>query len=160
MRKPASVAALVLLLVALPGCRRTAGPPAETTGSEPDLSPVRVTSTRTGAVDSIATDSLTAGHVADVAELLQGRVPGLQVIRGGSGEISLRIRGSDSIESAGEPLLILDGAPVSPQNLSLVLRQLNPREVDTIDVLRDVASTSVYGQKGAHGVIIIRMKRR
>jgi TonB-dependent SusC/RagA subfamily outer membrane receptor len=153
MGKPASAAALVLLLAALPGCRRTAG-------AKPDLEPVRVTATRTGAVDAIAADSLSGRHVADVAELLQGRVPGLQVIRDGNGEISLRIRGSDSIESAGEPLLILDGAPVSPQNLSLVLRQLNPREVDSIDVLRDVASTSVYGQKGAHGVILIRMKRR
>jgi len=61
--------------------------------------------------------------------------------------------------SSGEPLLILDGAPVAPQNISMVLRQLNPNEIDTIDVLRDVASTSVYGQKGAHGVIVITMKR-
>jgi TonB-dependent SusC/RagA subfamily outer membrane receptor len=80
------------------------------------------------------------------------------VIRLGNGDISLRIRQNDSILSTGEPLLILDGAPVAEQNLSLVLRQLNPNEIDTIDVLRDVASTSVYGEKGAHGVIIIRMK--
>jgi TonB-dependent SusC/RagA subfamily outer membrane receptor len=97
--------------------------------------------------------------VQDVAEMLQGRVPGLQVIRLGNGDISLQIRQNDSINSLGEPLLILDGAPVSSQNLSMVLRQLNPREIDTIDVLRDVASTSVYGQKGAHGVIVITMKR-
>jgi TonB-dependent starch-binding outer membrane protein SusC len=158
MGRPASVIALVLLLAALPGCRRTASPPA-TSGPAPDLSPVRVTSTKTGAVKSVAIDSLSSRHVQDVAELLQGRVPGLQVIRDGTGEISLRIRNSDSIMSTGEPLLILDGAPVSEQNLSLVLRQLNPREVETIDVLRDVASTSVYGEKGAHGVIIITMKR-
>lgn len=91
--------------------------------------------------------------------MLQGRVPGLQVIRLGNGDISLQIRQNDSIESLGEPLLILDGAPVASQNMSLVLRQLNPHEIASIEVLRDVASTSVYGQKGAHGVIVITMKR-
>ena len=155
MGKPTSVLALVLLLAPLPGCHRAAR---STDGTPPDLSPVRVTSPRTGAVDSLAADSL-GRHVTDIAEMLQGRVPGLQVVRLGNGDISLRIRQNDSINEMGEPLLILDGAPVSSQNVSLVLRQLNPQEIDTIDVLRDVASTSVYGQKGAHGVIVIRMKR-
>lgn len=159
MGKPASVVVLVLIL-AVPGCRRTASSSPTPSGPAPDLTPVRVTSPGTGAVDSLSADSPRGRHVADVAEMLQGRVPGLQVIRDGNGDISLRIRDGDSILGSGEPLLILDGAPVAAQNLSLVLRQLNPREVDTIDVLRDVASTSVYGQKGAHGVIVITMKRR
>lgn len=159
MGNPANAVALVLLLGAMPGCRRSGGAPPATTDAAPDLTPVRVASPRTGAVDSLSSDSLEGRHVTDVAELLQGRVPGLQVIRLGNGDISLRIRQDDSIQSTGEPLVILDGAPVSAQNLSLVLRQLNPNEIDTIDVLRDVASTSVYGQKGAHGVIVIRMKR-
>jgi TonB-dependent SusC/RagA subfamily outer membrane receptor len=116
--------------------------------------------TTTGAVDSRSSDELRGRHVGDIAELLQGRVPGLQVIRLGNDDISLRIRNTDSILSTGEPLLILDGAPVAAQNVSSVLRQLNPREVDTIDVLKDVASTSVYGERGAHGVIIITMKRK
>lgn len=158
MRKPTGVVALVLSLVALPGCHRGSstshegGPPA-------DLTPVRPAAPRTGAVDSLSGDKLGGRHVQDVAEMLQGRVPGLQVIRLGNGDISLQIRQNDSVLSAGEPLLILDGAPVASQNISMVLRQLNPNEIDTIDVLRDVASTSVYGQKGAHGVIIITMKR-
>jgi TonB-dependent starch-binding outer membrane protein SusC len=159
MRKPASVVALVLSLAALPGCHRSSST-SQDGGSPRDLSPVRPAAPRTGAVDSLSGDKLDGRHVQDVAEMLQGRVPGLQVIRLGNGDISLRIRQNDSIESLGEPLLILDGAPVAPQNVSMVLRQLNPREVDTIDVLRDVASTSVYGQKGAHGVIVITMKRR
>jgi TonB-dependent SusC/RagA subfamily outer membrane receptor len=54
--------------------------------------------------------------------------------------------------------VILDGAPVASQNISEVLRGLNPREIASIDVLKDVASTAAYGIKGAHGVIIIKMK--
>lgn len=158
MRKPTGVVALVLSLAALPGCHRSSST-SQDGGPPRDLSPVRQDAPRTGAVDSLSGDTIDGRHVQDVAELLQGRVPGLQVIRLPNGDISLQIRQNDSIESVGEPLLILDGAPVSPQNLSLVLRQLNPHEIDTIDVLRDVASTSVYGQKGAHGVIVITMKR-
>jgi TonB-dependent SusC/RagA subfamily outer membrane receptor len=154
MRRPTTVIAVALMAATLPGCSRTATPPPATTG------PAAARPAATGAVQALATDTLGGRHVADVAEMLQGRVPGLQVIRLGNGDISLRIRQNDSILSTGEPLLILDGAPVAEQNLSLVLRQLNPNEIDTIDVLRDVASTSVYGEKGAHGVIIIRMKRK
>lgn len=159
MRKPTGAIVVVLSLLALPGCHQGART-SETGGPPRDLSPVQQTPPRTGAVDSLSGDKLDGRHLQDVAEMLQGRVPGLQVVRLGNGDISLRIRQNDSIESLGEPLLILDGAPVSPQNMSMVLRQLNPREIDTIDVLRDVASTSVYGQKGAHGVIVITMKRR
>jgi TonB-dependent SusC/RagA subfamily outer membrane receptor len=90
--------------------------------------------------------------------MLRGRVPGLQVIQLPNGDISLRIRGGDSILSEGEPLVILDGAPVAPQNVSNVLRELNPPDVARIEVLKDVASTSVYGIKGAHGVVLITMK--
>ena len=157
MRKRTGVVTLFLSLAALAGCHRPSGSSPDE--SPRDLTPVHPASPRTGAVDSLSGDGLDGRHVQDVAEMLQGRVPGLQVIRLGNGDISLQIRQNDSINSLGEPLLILDGAPVSAQNLSMVLRQLNPREIATIDVLRDVASTSVYGQKGAHGVIVITMKR-
>jgi TonB-dependent SusC/RagA subfamily outer membrane receptor len=116
--------------------------------------------TRTGAVDSLQPSDSGGRHVTDVAEMLLGRVPGLEVVRGTNGDISLRIRGGDSILSEGEPLVILDDAPVAEQSVSMVLRGLNPNEVASIDVLKDVASTSVYGTRGAHGVIIIRMKHR
>lgn len=160
MRRPDMIAALGWALVVLPGCIRTATPPPASGGAGSGARVIGPGRPLTGAVDSISPDAMHGRHVADVAEMLQGRVPGLQVIRLGNGDISLRIRQSDTILSEGEPLVILDDAPVAPQNISNVLRALNPREVDTIDVLRDVASTSVYGEKGAHGVIIIRMKRK
>jgi Outer membrane receptor for ferrienterochelin and colicins len=113
----------------------------------------------TGAIDSLPAETLEGRHVTDVAELLKGRVSGLQVIRLPNGDISLRIRGSDSITQDGEPLLVIDGMPVSEQNLTGALRSLSPHEIASIEVLKDVSSTAFYGIRGAHGVILITTKR-
>jgi TonB-dependent SusC/RagA subfamily outer membrane receptor len=60
----------------------------------------------------------------------------------------------------GDALVVIDGMPVTPSNLTGVLRSLNPNEVASIQVLKDVSSTSAYGLKGAHGVVVITMKKR
>ena len=86
------------------------------------------------------------------------RVAGLQVIRLPNGDISLRIRGIDSTERLGEPLLVVDKMPVSEQAMTFTLRALRPSEIASIDVLKDVSSTPAYGMRGAHGVILIRTK--
>lgn len=160
MRKPAAVAALCWGLALLPGCGHTAAPP-----------PISPADRETGAVDSLPAGTMEERHVQDIAELLQGQVPGLRVIRLPNGDISLRIRGGDvSLRSGGnestivgevegEPLLVIDGMPVSEGQLSNTLRALNPKEVESIQVLKDVSSTSIYGIRGAHGVILITLKR-
>ena len=154
MRIPASAAATALFVILLSGCHHATTPPGPATPLGRDMG---IGGIRTGSADSVHADETAGQHMTDVADMLQGRIPGLQVIRSGN-DISLRIRGNDSINSDGEPLLILDDAPVAEQSMSMVLRGLNPKEVASIDVLKDVASTSVYGTRGAHGVIIIRMK--
>lgn len=161
MSRTAFVAASCLGLVLTLGCGRSATPPVDTTTPTGvsvghDVQPV---SSGTGAADSLPAAALAGRHVTDVAELLKGRVPGLQVIRLPNGDISLRIRGSDSILQDGEPLLVIDGMPVSEQNLTGALRSLSPREIASIQVLRDVSSTAFYGIRGAHGVILITTKR-
>jgi TonB-dependent SusC/RagA subfamily outer membrane receptor len=157
MRIPAVTVAVSLSIVLLSACSHAGPPPDPSTPRGRDMG---LGGTRTGAVDSLQPSDSGGRHVTDVAEMLLGRVPGLEVVRGTNGDISLRIRGGDSILSEGEPLVILDDAPVAEQSVSMVLRGLNPNEVASIDVLKDVASTSVYGTRGAHGVIIIRMKHR
>jgi TonB-dependent SusC/RagA subfamily outer membrane receptor len=154
MRIPAAAAVAALSAVVLSGCHHSTTPPDPAAPRGRDMG---IGGIRTGSADSIRADDTRGQHMTDVADMLQGRVPGLQVIRNGT-DISLRIRGSDSINSDGEPLIILDDAPVASQSVSMVLRGLNPKEVESIDVLKDVASTAVYGTRGAHGVIIIRMK--
>lgn len=156
MRTTSVVVVLSSVLVLLPGCARTSPPPQLSAAPREPPRPAAVNPT--GAVDSISTTALRARQADDVAELLEGRVAGLQVIRDADGTISLRIRGMDSLNGAGDALVVLDGMPVEPRNLSLVLRELDPKDVQSIDVLKDVSSTSVYGMQGAHGVVVIRTK--
>lgn len=154
MRIPAPAAVAALSVVLLSGCHHATTPPDASTPRGRDMG---IGGIRTGSADSVSAEQAEGQHMADVADMLQGRVPGLQVIRNGN-DISLRIRGNDSINSDGQPLLILDDAPVNEDAISMVLHGLNPKDVASIDVLKDVASTAVYGTRGAHGVIIIRMK--
>jgi len=158
MRRPNFVAAAGCAILALTGCSRTT--PQPVTADPAPAARGTTGLTTTGAIDTLSSDQLRGRHVNDIAEMLRGRVAGLQVTRLPNGDISLRIRGNDSILSDGEPLIILDGAPVASGSVSQVLNGLNPRDVASIDVPKDVASTSAYGIKGAHGVIIIRMKRQ
>ena len=131
---------------------------------------VRTGKDRTGATDSLPSSALNEQHAQDIAELLQSRVPGLRVIRLQNGDLSLRIRGGDislqsgandqvTAEASGEPLLVIDGMPVSEGQLSNTLRALDPRQVARVQVLKDVSTTSAYGMRGAHGVIVITLKR-
>jgi TonB-dependent SusC/RagA subfamily outer membrane receptor len=160
MRNPGAVVVLCAALAAAAACGRSA-PPAS--GAQPQAAPAgrgaAPRSGTTGSVDSLTDVSTGTRQVDDIAALLQGRVAGLQVIRLPNGDISLRIRGIDSKESLGEPLLVVDGMPVSEQAMTFTLRALRPSEIARIDVLKDVSSTSGYGMRGAHGVILITTKR-
>jgi iron complex outermembrane receptor protein len=98
--------------------------------------------------------------VDTVVELLEGRVPGLQIVRQANGDVALRIRGApNSLSDGGEPLLVIDGMPVASGNVGSALRGLQPHQIASIEVLKDVSSTSVYGMRGANGVILITTKR-
>lgn len=116
----------------------------------------------TGAVKSVAEPELEAGHFADMVDFLQGRVAGLQVVDMGGGQVSLRIRGvNQSLQQVTlEPLLVIDDMPVVSGNVSIALRGMRPQDVRSVQVLKDVSSTAIYGTRGASGVILIRMKRK
>jgi len=162
MWRPTAAAALCSALVLVVGCGRAAKPARPAPQGAP--AGESASQNKTGAVDSLPANALSGRHSEDIAEMLQGRVAGLQVIRSPNGDISLRIRGGDpeldstGVVQAGEPLLVLDGMPVSDGQLSNTLRAIDPHEVANIQVLKDVASTSVYGIRGAHGVILITLK--
>ena len=113
-------------------------------------------SNQTGAVQSVPGEDSRGART--VEELLEGRVPGLQVMRLSNGDIALRIRGTNSLQEEGDPLVIIDGMTVTPGNLTRTLRSLRAQDIANIQVLKDVSSTSVYGTAGAHGVILITTK--
>ena len=109
----------------------------------------------TGAVASVTGDKLAANPVATVAEALQGQLPGVNVIsqdgRPG-GEMSIRVRGGGSITQSNEPLFVVDGVQVSS------IDDISADNIESIDVLKDAASTAIYGARGANGVILITTK--
>jgi len=113
-----------------------------------------------GAVGLLGSEEESGGSFATMVDMLRGRVAGLQIGETPNGEISVRIRGNQSILFNAEPLLVVDGVPVPPYGFSSTLRAMDPRDVQSIQVLKDAGSTSSYGSRGAHGVILITLKRR
>ena len=105
--------------------------------------------------------SETDARVARVEELLRG-VPGLEVMRLSDGGYQLRIRGHRSIRGNpgdDDPLLVVDGIPISREALAGALAALAPDDVARIEVLKDAGATGIYGSRGANGVIVITTKR-
>ena len=110
-----------------------------------------------GAVRSLGPEEIARLRVRRVEELLAGRVPGLRVLPTPDGGFMVRIRGITTLHGNPGPLYVIDGLPVSllpGEELSW----LDPAEILQIDVLKDPAETSMYGVRGANGVIVIRTK--
>lgn len=107
-------------------------------------------------VSSLSENEVDRVQVNHVEELLQGRVAGLHVTRLASGEFSVRIRGTRSFSGGGEPLVVVDGIP--SMSLTRGLANVAPSDVKRIDVLKGAAAT-MYGSRGANGVIMITTKR-
>mgnify|MGYP002534414554 CR=1 FL=1 len=111
-----------------------------------------------GAVSTVKAEKMENVPAAGFDQSLQGQTPGLSVISN-SGEPSkaavFQIRGTNSINSGTAPLFILDGSPIS----SGVFTALNPSDIESISVLKDASSTSIYGARAANGVVVITTKR-
>lgn len=126
----------------------------------------------TGSVASISGESVKEFPVASVDQAIQARAPGVQVTQASSapgGGVSVRIRGSNSINSGSEPLYVIDGFPIYPDNGSYgvggnrrptnVMASINPNDIESIEVLKDASATSIYGSRGSNGVVLITTKR-
>jgi len=110
----------------------------------------------TSAVANVAGEELTKRTQTDAETLLQGLLPGLQVVQNsaepGNEGVSMLIRGVSTFSGAGNnPLIIVDGLPGS-------LTALNPNDIESVSLLKDAASAAIYGSRGANGVIVITTK--
>lgn len=97
-------------------------------------------------------------RVRQVEELIAGRFAGVQVLPTSSGGFSIRIRGLSTFTGNPEPLYVVDGQPVTVTR-GRGVDWLNPADIARIDVLKDAASTALYGVRGGNGVILITTKR-
>jgi len=122
----------------------------------------------TGSVAQVGAEVLEDRPVASVDQLLQGQVAGLQSV-GASGQPGanqeIRIRGIGSINAGSDPLYVVDGVIINTGDVSRLtetsnqLAGLNPNDIESVSVLKDAASTSIYGSRGANGVILITTKK-
>lgn len=92
-----------------------------------------------------------------VEKSLEGRFPGVTVLHSPEGGLWIRVRGAASVNGNNAPLYIIDGTPVEP-GPNGDLNGINPSDIESIKVLKDAASTSMYGVRGGNGVIIIKTK--
>lgn len=110
----------------------------------------------TGAVSVVSTKSLETTSDSDPMRALQGKVPGMTITGNGSpsGTGSVRIRGIGSFNASQDPLFVIDGVPTTA-----TLNSLNMNDIESMQVLKDAASASIYGSRAANGVIIITTKK-
>jgi TonB-linked SusC/RagA family outer membrane protein len=118
-----------------------------------------------GAIASVKAAELKQTPVANVVQGLQGRVAGVQVTQNSSapgGSVSMRIRGTNSINGSSEPLYVVDGVQLSNSggiNDISSLSIVNPNDIESVEVLKDASSTAIYGARGANGVVLITTRR-
>lgn len=128
----------------------------------------------TGAISSVKMDDSPVNTYATVSHALAGKAAGLMVTQNSAqvgGGTTFRIRGAASTGAGNDPLIIIDGFPVS-SGMSLgsgnrysagstdnILASLNPNDIASIEVLKDASSTAIYGSRAGHGVIIVTTKR-
>ncbi|MCB2410505.1 SusC/RagA family TonB-linked outer membrane protein [Hymenobacter lucidus] len=111
----------------------------------------------TGSVASISAEQVAETPIARADQILQGRVSGVQVTQTNSepgGNVSIRIRGTNSINTGNEPLFVVDGFPGAGD-----LNSINPSDIESIEVLKDASATAIYGSRGANGVVLITTKK-
>ncbi|MEP6731055.1 MAG: TonB-dependent receptor [bacterium] len=110
----------------------------------------------TGSISSVTSNDISTIPVPRVDQAISGLVSGVQVqtTNGQPGsELRIRVRGGNSLNGNNEPLIVVDGV------IGADLNQINPNDVESVDVLKDAASTAIYGARAANGVILVTTKR-
>ncbi|MCX2837961.1 TonB-dependent receptor [Salinimicrobium sp. MT39] len=107
----------------------------------------------TGSVSSIGGEELRDIPSANISEALQGRLPGVELAQTSSqpgAPQQIRIRGTRSLTASNDPLIVLNGVPFAGS-----LNDINPNDIQSMDILKDASATAIYGSRGANGVVII-----
>jgi len=130
---------------------------------------------KTGAVSTVKADVIDRQSITNPLQAIQGRVAGVSITQSsgaiGSG-MEIRIRGVNTIEAGDQPLYIVDGAIMPDQNRGLgtaigsymslgstTMNNINPADIESIEILKDADATAIYGSRGANGVVLITTKK-
>ena len=119
----------------------------------------------TGSIATVKADEINKGVITSPADLLRGKSAGV-VVTAGSGMpgagATIRIRGGSSINASNDPLIVIDGLPVSNDGLGGMadpLSSINPEDIESFTVLKDASATAIYGSRASNGVIVITTKK-
>ena len=119
----------------------------------------------TGSVSAVKADQLNKGIVSSPTDLLKGKSAGV-VLTSGDGapgsSSTIRIRGGSSLKASNDPLIVIDGLPVSNDGISgtsSALSSINPSDIESFTVLKDASATAIYGSRASNGVIMITTKK-
>ncbi|MEM9868783.1 MAG: TonB-dependent receptor plug domain-containing protein, partial [Bacteroidota bacterium] len=112
----------------------------------------------TGSVSSVSSEEITQIPTSRVDQVLQGRAAGVQVTQAsgapGAGT-AIRVRGGNSITGSNEPLFVIDGIVVGT---NFNLNNINPNDIQSLEILKDASSIAIYGSRGANGVVLVTTK--
>lgn len=131
---------------------------------------------QTGNISKITSADISKQPVSNPLQALQGRVPGLYIQQSNGvpgSNVTVRIRGQNSLGSGNDPLYVIDNVPFIPGNLSSTftsanilggagispLNSINPSDIESMEILKDADATAIYGSRGANGVILITTKK-
>lgn len=111
----------------------------------------------TGSIASVSAEKITEQATTNAIQALQGKIAGVNISQdswnpGATG--SIQIRGKRSISASNDPLYVIDGIPIDKG-----INEINPSEIESIEVLKDASATAIYGSRGANGVVLITTKR-
>ena len=118
----------------------------------------------TGSVAVIKPDEIEAGLATSVQDMLVGQTPGVVVTQAGGpeGGGTIRIRGGSSLNASNDPLIVVDGVPLSNAGMGGLgnsLGMISPENIESMTILKDASATAIYGSRASNGVIIITTKK-
>lgn len=125
----------------------------------------------TGAITSVTSEQIDNIPTASITSVLQGKVAGLDIVQNTGepgGGVTVRVRGTSTLNSGTDPLYIVDGIPIMSNAMTEInqnstamnpLSDIDPTDIESIEVLKDAASAAIYGSRAANGVILITTKR-
>jgi TonB-linked SusC/RagA family outer membrane protein len=125
----------------------------------------------TSSITKVGADDIETVNTSNPSSMLQGKAAGVQVVQNSGtpgGGLFIRVRGSTSINATNEPLYVIDGIPVDNSSNAYIgvgnqglggLSNLNPNDIESIEILKDASATAIYGARGANGVVLITTKK-
>ncbi|MDB4915423.1 MAG: TonB-dependent outer membrane protein SusC/RagA [Gemmatimonadetes bacterium] len=111
----------------------------------------------TGSVGSVSTEQIKQEPVTNAIDAIKGRIPGVDIVSTGfkpGDGVRVRVRGTRSLVASNDPLYVLDGVPIAGG-----IGDLNPTDIESIEVLKDASATAIYGSRGANGVVLVTSRK-